>query len=248
MEGRPLENLELLTLAEKDEQYYKKWIEDDIQEIAQRCLGARTWIKFRNAITVFSRFGYFFASLFHEKPTPGEEFCDANINRSSLAKKFLMVALNNDLQLPPEIPRQYVKFIRDVHMVTFFLFGDFYELAKRATGYTYSTGDMTTYESKYLNRLLGLLALAQIFIKPPMLPKETKNQVDSIEYPTQSSNTCETEACQLCSGIRKEPTSTICGHIFCWSCIHVWIKDRGECPLCRTPTEPSRLIHLINFR
>lgn len=271
MDGRALEHFELLTIAEKDEQYYKQWVGDDIQEIAQQCLGVRRWIRFRHAITVLSRLGYFAIPLLANKPTPGEEFCEAQVSPDvSLTRRLLAIWLNNELQLPPEIPRFYAKLVKDLHLVTFFLFGDFYELAKRFTQCYYITGDTTLYQGpkvNYLNKLIGCLSLAQILIntlthpmeeqldynqrdRRPIVSQAIKNQDESNEE-TQTDTKKQIDPnmiCHLCSEPRKDPTSVLCGHIFCWYCIHKWLKERPECPICRLPTEPSRLVYLINFK
>ena len=39
--------------------------------------------------------------------------------------------------------------------------------------------------------------------------------------------------CTLCLEALKDPSSTTCGHIFCWACIADWIQEKPECPLCR---------------
>ena len=39
--------------------------------------------------------------------------------------------------------------------------------------------------------------------------------------------------CTLCLEELKEPSVTTCGHVFCWSCIADWIREKPECPLCR---------------
>ena len=31
-----------------------------------------------------------------------------------------------------------------------------------------------------------------------------------------------------------------CGHVFCWACVHEWLADKAECPLCRAPLPPGR--------
>lgn len=259
MEGRPLDHLELLSVAEKDEQYYSTWIGDEVQELAQRYLGIRRWLQFRNAITVLSRFGYFAMTTLSNNPTPGEEFCEASMPQDSkLWQRLLMVALNNELQLPAEIPRSYAKFVKDIHLVTFFLFGDFYELAKRATNFFYTTNDTTSYQLKrmnYLYKAIGVMSLVRLVadianqpIEQDKLNAEHNTDRTQVAPTTDRSPTDPSIVCHLCSGDRTQPTSTICGHIFCWNCIHLWLKERNECPICRTPTEPSRLIHLINFR
>ena len=245
-----------LTIAEKDEHYYNDWIGDGLQELAQRILGIRRWIRFRSAITVLSRFGYFAVTTLSNIPTPGEEFCEALPSNSDFMRHLLMVALNNELQLPSEIPKSYSNLVKNVHLITFFLFGDFYELAKRASNFFYTTTDTTSYQSKRMNvlyRIIGCVSLVQLIVNISKQSQNTQEPKvlevdDRIKNISHASVVDPALICHLCSERKTEPTSTLCGHIFCWKCIHQWLKERSECPICRTPTEPSRLIHLINFR
>ncbi len=39
--------------------------------------------------------------------------------------------------------------------------------------------------------------------------------------------------CTLCLEPLKDPSVTTCGHVFCWTCIADWIREKPECPLCR---------------
>lgn len=39
--------------------------------------------------------------------------------------------------------------------------------------------------------------------------------------------------CTLCLEEMKDPSVTTCGHVFCWTCIGDWIREKPECPLCR---------------
>ncbi|KAM7205795.1 Pex2 / Pex12 amino terminal region domain containing protein [Naviculisporaceae sp. PSN 640] len=39
--------------------------------------------------------------------------------------------------------------------------------------------------------------------------------------------------CTLCLDEMKDPAATSCGHVFCWTCIGDWVREKPECPLCR---------------
>lgn len=50
--------------------------------------------------------------------------------------------------------------------------------------------------------------------------------------------------CTLCLEELKDPGAPLCGHVFCWSCIANWIREKPECPLCRRSALPQHILAL----
>ncbi|EJD04219.1 uncharacterized protein FOMMEDRAFT_167453 [Fomitiporia mediterranea MF3/22] len=54
-------------------------------------------------------------------------------------------------------------------------------------------------------------------------------------------------SCTLCLEERTSSCATECGHLFCWSCIIGWGREKAECPLCRQALNLTRLIPIYNL-
>ncbi|KAG8525381.1 uncharacterized protein KY384_009025 [Bacidia gigantensis] len=50
--------------------------------------------------------------------------------------------------------------------------------------------------------------------------------------------------CTLCLEPMKDPSVTTCGHVFCWTCILDWVRERQDCPLCRQATLAQHVLPL----
>jgi len=50
--------------------------------------------------------------------------------------------------------------------------------------------------------------------------------------------------CTLCLEELKDPAATQCGHVFCWTCIGDWVREKPECPLCRRATLVQHILPL----
>jgi peroxin-10 len=53
--------------------------------------------------------------------------------------------------------------------------------------------------------------------------------------------------CTLCLEERTDTSSTECGHMYCWSCIVGWGREKAECPLCRQSLNLTRLLPIYNL-
>ena len=53
--------------------------------------------------------------------------------------------------------------------------------------------------------------------------------------------------CSICMYTMNVPSATVCGHIFCWSCILPWILDAKSCPTCRTECRPQDILPLVHY-
>ena len=50
--------------------------------------------------------------------------------------------------------------------------------------------------------------------------------------------------CTLCLEEMRDPSVTTCGHVFCWTCIGDWIREKPECPLCRQSVMAQHVLTL----
>lgn len=55
--------------------------------------------------------------------------------------------------------------------------------------------------------------------------------------------------CSICLETAREPVNSLCGHLFCWPCLHQWLyasdnstQEHKTCPVCRSAISRERVI------
>lgn len=53
--------------------------------------------------------------------------------------------------------------------------------------------------------------------------------------------------CNICLDTAKEAVVSMCGHLFCWPCLHQWLETRPNrqlCPVCKAAISKEKVIPL----
>ncbi|KAJ1954001.1 hypothetical protein EC988_002671 [Linderina pennispora] len=49
-------------------------------------------------------------------------------------------------------------------------------------------------------------------------------------------------SCNICFDSATDPVLTICGHLFCWSCLVQWLDRSATCPVCKAGCDKDKVI------
>ncbi|KAL4343520.1 hypothetical protein AHAS_Ahas11G0086600 [Arachis hypogaea] len=53
--------------------------------------------------------------------------------------------------------------------------------------------------------------------------------------------------CNICFDLAQDPVITLCGHLFCWPCLYMWLHHHSqcqECPVCKALVQEEKLVPL----
>ncbi|XP_060079711.1 E3 ubiquitin-protein ligase RNF185-like [Ylistrum balloti] len=51
--------------------------------------------------------------------------------------------------------------------------------------------------------------------------------------------------CNICLDTARDPVVSMCGHLFCWPCLHQWLETRPQrqmCPVCKAGIGKDKVI------
>lgn len=85
--------------------------------------------------------------------------------------------------------------------------------------------------------------------------KNTKPDPITVSVPSDHTSDDSNFDCNICLDSVQEPVVTLCGHLFCWPCIHKWLdvhsfstsdeyQRHRECPVCKSKVSHSTLVPL----
>lgn len=162
-----------------------------------------------------------------------------------------------------------IPYVQAMHRTWFYLHGGKYQISRRITGINYVLIRywLNVKHSVYGYKVLGILSSLQLalvfaaFIKQaiqsqrpidlassnPKLNNLRKQMTLEDGSKRKSSSTIGVQ-CILCLEKRENTSATVCGHLFCWSCILGWLDQKEECPVCRDPITKSTVVYLRNVK
>ena len=156
-------------------------------------------------------------------------------------------------------PASWVSF----NLAVFYLSGAYYQISKRIFGLRYAFAhrvDPLTQPSGNYGIISVLMILRALFklvtalrdrLPKPEAAADEVEEADVTEMGPSLEDPAllpfihdESRQCNLCLEPMRAPTATLCGHLYCWSCISGWCRQHHECPLCRQECYEQHLLQL----
>ena len=261
---------EILRSAQKDETILNQMSGEFSRDFWLKILGPKTWLKYNQWIEAFNHFVYFTCTTLSDLQTPGEEYTglvqvvqDYTTRRPKLPSKMRRLLMVFGQTFGPVCLKHLIsKYWSDheqklrlndivdtlgkVNLLWFYCEGLYYHLSKRFLGISYlrlrpsGPTDNGLQWIQWLSLVNIALLVYQFWKKSYHMTRPKQDSTNLVKNTTG-------QKCALCLETRTNPTCTLCGHIFCWQCIHESLQTRDECPLCREKISPRQLIPLINY-
>lgn len=77
----------------------------------------------------------------------------------------------------------------------------------------------------------------------PKSNPDKSNQANTSET-TDSNGTTGSFECNICLDSARDAVVSMCGHLFCWPCLHRWLETsetRTVCPVCKAAISSDKV-------
>ena len=74
---------------------------------------------------------------------------------------------------------------------------------------------------------------------------ESKSNIT--ETTSEETNTNAAFECNICLDVARDAVISMCGHLFCWPCLHTWLETRPNrqiCPVCKAGIGKDKVVPL----
>nr|GAT57528.1 peroxisome assembly protein PER8 [Mycena chlorophos] len=134
--------------------------------------------------------------------------------------------------------------VRLLHRLVTFIRANYVEEQASEKGKlrTQNLGEESFLDERPVSQFLGPVDPEGQPAKPAEEDERTMLDVASIPEELRAGRNCT-----LCLEERTDSCCTECGHLFCWSCIVGWGREKAECPLCRQALDLKRLVPIYNL-
>jgi len=168
--------------------------------------------------------------------TLGEEYCQllpVDQNKKNLPDKLVRALLvvwpliwariQKENQL---LQRLLKEVILPLHLAWFYYDGRYPEVIRRLLQLRYIYYPRRAPVSQGTNRLYLLLSLSLVSVSVVRAVKLGRDYNMTKAELKEEEEIDEARKCALCLGSRRDTAITTCGHLFCWTCILAWLRQR----------------------
>jgi len=121
---------------------------------------------------------------------------------------------------------------------------------------TETTSELRPTSYSFTGSALSSGNIADLNEKGAEASKDNNNQKDNSTSNSSSNNNSNDKdkdndeslyECNICLDTAKDAVVSMCGHLFCWPCLHQWLMTRPNrklCPVCKAAVDKDKVIPL----